>query len=101
MSELSRDVLVEKKFDFYGNEKLLNFKLNSELTVEITLNEYRDLISAVAVAEHKVSKAEADKWTRESENSKLKDENKELRAEINRYIVEFGRLPIEEDDEDE
>lgn len=51
-----------------------NFVANQELTVTITLNEYRNLIGAVAKANSKIEEANKDKYTREEENRKLKEE---------------------------
>lgn len=75
-----KDCVLEKKLDRYCAEK--NFVATSELTVTITLEEYRDLIKEVATKEHDIEKANKDKWERDSENRRLKEECEMLRKEL-------------------
>lgn len=42
------EIIKAKTEGFYAEEKSNNFVINNELTVEITLKEYRDLIKAEA-----------------------------------------------------
>ena len=56
-----------------------NFAVDSELTVRITLSEYRDLVSIKATKDVLVKQAETDKWAREQENKGLKEENAKLK----------------------
>ena len=46
-----------------------------ELTVTITLNEYRKLVTDQATMNAQIDKAEENKWARENENDRLKQEN--------------------------
>lgn len=81
MAEIEES-LLKKKLDSYSS-KYEDFQAENELTVVITLNEYRTLI---------VSKATKDKYTRESENEKLKKENKELEMKLFEYRKRYGEL---------
>ncbi len=78
------DRIKDAKFDTYGdtNKKSNNFKLENELTIEITLNEYRELVSKVATSDSRIAKAENDRYERNSENAKLKTEIAELKAKL-------------------
>lgn len=53
-----------------------------ELTVTITLNEYRKLVTDQATMLLQIDNAEKGKYVRETENSDLRKENKELQAEM-------------------
>lgn len=71
-----------KKMDSYSNEDAIDFVGDSELTVEITLHEYRELIRGKAIADEKIRKATDDKYTREAKNAELERENASLKAEM-------------------
>lgn len=75
-----KDVVLEKKLDNYGN-KDDNFVASQELTVTITLSEYRKLVSSDATRSEAIKKAEDDKYERESEIKSLKAQVAELKAE--------------------
>lgn len=76
-----KDVILEKKIDGYRcNEN--DFVASQELTVTITLAEYRQLIANDATRKEQVDKANADKWSRESEIKALKEENEALRKDL-------------------
>ena len=102
MAEIEES-LVKKKLDSYSSE-LNDFQAENELTVEITLNEYRDLIKVKSISDYKIKEAEKDKYTRNSENERLKQENKELEMKLFEYRKKFGELEEinenEERDED-
>lgn len=70
-----------KDFSHYGNSTN-NFVANQELTVTITLNEYRNLIGEVAKTTAKIDEANKDKYTREEENRKLKEEICRLKGQL-------------------
>ena len=53
-----------------------------ELTVTITLNEYRKLVIDQATMLLQIDNAEKGKYARETENSDLSKENKKLQAEM-------------------
>lgn len=90
--------LMNKKLDNWGSN-LNDFKAEKELTVEITLNEYRELIKSKATKETDIEKANKDKYTREEENKKLKKQNKELESKLFEYIRKFGDLEDKENEE--
>lgn len=75
-----KDVILDKKLDEYGCNKN-NFVAGSELTVEITLNEYRELVSSNATKNSDINKANEDKYKRDSENESLRKQIEELKAE--------------------
>ncbi len=91
--------LMSKKLDSWGSN-LNDFKAEKELTVEITLNEYRELIKSKATKETDIEKANKDKYTREEENKKLKKQNKELESKLFEYIRKFGDLEEDKDNEE-
>lgn len=91
--------LMSKKLDSWGSN-LNDFKVEKELTVEITLNEYRELIKSKATKETDIEKANKDKYTREEENKKLKKQNKELESKLFEYIRKFGDLEEDKDNEE-
>ena len=73
-----------------------NYVIENELTVEITLNEYRELVKEVATKQSDIDKANADKYDRERkiatlhlENDSLKAENYELKKRIDELSQGF------------
>lgn len=81
MDSLSvKDAVLEKKMGYSFEEN--NFLAQSELTVTITLREYRDLIEKVATRDTAIKAAENDKYKRDSENETLKKEVAALKAEL-------------------
>ena len=75
------NAVLEKKLDSYGSCNN-DFVAAQEITVTITLNEYRDLVSFKAVGQKKIDEANSDKYTRDTENAKLREEIAALKAEI-------------------
>lgn len=75
-----KDVVFEKKTDGYGYN-MNDFKAAQELTLEITLNEYRDLVTQVATKKDEIDRANADKYERENEIKRLKEQVESLKAE--------------------
>ncbi|MCI8397471.1 MAG: hypothetical protein HFJ52_07695 [Clostridia bacterium] len=97
MAEIEES-LLKRKIDSYSYE-LKDFQAENELTVEITLNEYRKLIEEKATADYRIKKAEENKYTREDENKKLKKENKELEKQLFEYRKQYGELVEPKEDE--
>ncbi|HGH0899289.1 TPA: hypothetical protein ACJHIR_001388 [Staphylococcus pseudintermedius] len=98
MSEISTtNHYYTKDFGSY-NLSEDNFVANQELTVTITLNEYRDLISEKAKSKQKIDDARNDYYKERDKNRKLEDEVKSLKQKIyelqNPNEIEFN---IEED----
>lgn len=91
-----KDVLLDKKLDRYGFENN-DFLASGELTVTITLSEYRKLVKDVATAQARIDKAEADKYERNRENERLTEENNRLKAEL--YEMQKASEVIDKDEE--
>ena len=72
--------VIKMKTDEYSSNKD-NFEIDGELTVTITLNEYRNLVSVSATKDLLVKQAESEKYTREQENRALKEQNEKLKGE--------------------
>lgn len=99
MSE-TKNLLQEKlEIDYILKNNLDNFVVDNEITVEITLREYRDLVQTNALAGDRIKKAEENRYTRENENSTLRKDVKELKKLLNQYINKYGVLEDEEDEE--
>lgn len=90
------ETILDKKLEGYGFEQK-NFKASSELTVEITLSEYRELVGKDATAKYRVDEANNDKYARENRISALEKENANLKAEL--YELR-KKLDIEESEEE-
>ena len=97
MAEIEES-LLKRKIDSYSSE-LKDFQAENELTVEITLNEYRKIIEEKATADYRIKKAEENKYTREDENKRLKKENKELEKQLFEYRKQYGELVEPNEDE--
>lgn len=67
------NAILDKKLNNYGYEHK-DFIAENEITVTITLSEYRNLIKEVATKQNDIDKANKDKYERDSENKKLKTE---------------------------
>lgn len=92
-----KDAVLDKKMNGYGFEEN-NFLAQSELTVTITLKEYRGLIEKVATRDSAIKSAEANKYSRNTENEQLKKEIATLKAELYEYQK---RLDTTSETEDE
>ena len=99
MAEIEES-LLKKKLDSYSSDNN-DFQAENELTVEITLNEYRKLIEEKATADYRIKKAEENKYTREDENKRLKKENKELEIKLFEYRKQHGELEINKNEQEE
>lgn len=99
MAEIEES-LLKKKLDSYSSDNN-DFQAENELTVEITLNEYRKLIEEKATADYRIKKAEENKYTRDEENRKLKQENKELEMKLFEYRKQYGELEIDKNEQEE
>ena len=73
--------ILGKKMDSYRFEAN-NYVAENELTITITLAEYRELIASNATKTYDISKANADKYERDAENKRLKEEVETLRAKV-------------------
>ena len=91
-----KDVLLDKKLDRYGFDNN-DFLASGELTVTITLSEYRKLVKDVATAQARIDKAEADRYDRNRENERLTEENNRLKAEL--YEMQKASEVVDKDEE--
>lgn len=76
-----KDVILDRKLDGYGANNN-DFVAQGEITVTITLNEYRKLVTDNAKAQSKIDEAIKDKYTRDTENKHLQEEIQKCKAEI-------------------
>lgn len=70
-------LVLDKKLQIYGRND--DFVAPRELTVTITLAEYRALVGADAKNSSEYDKLQKEKWALESENKKLKEALEALR----------------------
>lgn len=93
--------LTHKKLNSWGSN-LNDFKAEKELTVEITLNEYRELIESKALRDKDKEEANSIKYKleKEKENNGLKLENNKLREELLEYKLKFGEIEVEKLEEE-
>lgn len=73
--------ILNKKIESYRWEAN-NYVAEGELTITITLAEYRELVASHATKQHDIAKANEDKYKRDDENRMLKEEVEALRAKI-------------------
>lgn len=71
----------KKQTDNYGDTPN-NYVIDHELTVKITLAEYRELVTDQATMKAQIKRAEENRYSRETENKQLKEENELLKAEM-------------------
>lgn len=88
ISHFDNDAVQDKKLESYGFEKK-DFLAGQELTVTITLGEYRELVSSKATADQaiqasreKVAKLEHDMKKAQEEVDRLKAENYDLQNKV-------------------
>ena len=102
MDEEIRDdltsILVDKK-NGYGKEIEHNFKMPGEITVEITLSEYRDLVRCAENRDIKIKKAEDERFKMYWECDKLKKENEKLKEKLLKYVTEDDEEEKQEEGE--
>ena len=97
---VSTNVVLDKKLDGYGGDQnLKNFIAPQEITVTITLSEYRELVQKVATRQADIDKAEADRYERNSKIDKLTKENAELKAKL--YELQSKLDPVNEENVEE
>lgn len=92
------NALVSKKIDTYRDNQN-DFVIPSEITVTITLAEYRMLVSHDATRQLAIDAAEKDKYTRENEikavkeeNARLKGENYDLKTKIDELMAQRSEM---------
>lgn len=73
--------ILDKKMEQY-RWHARDYVAESEITITITLAEYRELIASEATKQYEIAKANEDKYKRDSENKMLKEEVDSLRAKL-------------------
>ena len=77
----SLDIVLKEKMDKY-NSNLNDYVAPSELTVTITLSEYRELVGKAAVLNASIEKEKSARYEAEKTATALKEENARLKAEL-------------------
>ena len=92
------NALVSKKIDTFRDNQN-DFVIPSEITVTITLAEYRMLVTHDATRQLAIDAAEKDKYTREKEikavkeeNARLKGENYDLKTKIDELMAQRSEM---------
>ena len=90
--------ILEKKTGGYGTD-YKNFIAPQEITVTITLEEYRTLVANNATRQKDIDAATNDKFVREQQikdvtaaNDKLKGENYDLKTQIDELKAQIAQL---------
>ena len=74
--------ILSGKMDRYDNDRFDSFVCPGELTVTITLNEYRRLVSDNALSKSKIAEKEKERCNVSQEVALLKAENTALKEKI-------------------
>ena len=94
------NVVLDKKFDGYmSSSNLHNFIAPQEITVTITISEYRELVQEVATKKADIAKAESDKYERNRKIEELTKENAELKSKL--YDLQSNQHNVKEEESDE
>lgn len=80
-TDILTNPVLQKKIDGY---RVDNFVVPQELTVTITLSEYRELVTTKAVCDSKVSEATQARWKVESERDDLRTTLTEVKDTLER-----------------
>ena len=93
-NKVEADLVLDRKMDAgrYGGGDLHNYVASQELTVTITLSEYRELVSGIATKDKDISIANDNKYQREQEIKEVKAANDTLKAENYDLKVIIGNL---------
>lgn len=99
-NKVEADLVLDRKMDAgrYSGGDLHNYVASQELTVTITLSEYRELVSGIATKDKDISIANDNKYQREQEIKEVKAANDTLKAENYdlKTIIDNLRKQIEE-----
>ena len=74
------ETILDKKLDGYGTN-MQDYKASGELTVEVTLSEYRQLVKDCVTASSRNEELKRLKYERETENKNLLGQVNALKAE--------------------
>ena len=74
--------ILTGKMDRYSETSFDNFICPGEITVTITLNEYRRLVTDKAISKSEIAEKENERWRVSQEVALLKEENTALKEKI-------------------
>lgn len=89
--------VTEKKLDGYRFE-IKDYVAEAEITVTITLQEYRQLVIDSATAEERIRVANAERSKARDEYNSMKFEKERLLNELYKYKDKYGKLPVDEEE---
>lgn len=96
MLEINEELFKAKKGGDYSRNDIRNdFAIPGEITVTITLNEYRALISANAISEKRISDLNRESYDAEAECNTLKQERDKLLKEIAELKIKISDMLME------
>lgn len=96
MLEINEELFKAKKGGEYSRKDIRNdFAIPGEITVTITLNEYRALISANAISEKRISDLNSERYDAQDECNTLKQEREKLLKEIAELKIKISDLLME------
>lgn len=82
MENATEKILNNKMQETYGYENHKNLTIDNELTVTITLYEYRELIKKVAISDNEIDKARSEKYALQRQISTLEEKIQTLKSVI-------------------
>ncbi|WP_444193384.1 hypothetical protein [Dialister succinatiphilus] len=96
MLEINEELFKAKKGGEYSRNDISNdFAIPGEITVTITLNEYRSLVSANAIFEKRISDLNSERYGAQAEANALKQEREKLIKEIAELKIKISDLLME------
>lgn len=96
MLEINEELFKAKKGGEYSRNDISNdFSIPGEITVTITLNEYRALVSANAISEKRISDLNSERYDAQAEVNTLKQEREKLIKEIAELKIKISDLLME------
>lgn len=96
MLEINEELFKAKNGGEYSRNDISNdFAIPGEITVTITLNEYRALVSANALSEKKISDLNSERYDAQAEANALRQEREKLVKEIAELKVKISDLLME------
>lgn len=96
MLEINEELFKAKNGGEYSRNDIRNdFAIPGEITVTITLNEYRALISANAISDKKLSDLNSECYDARNERNTLRQEKEKLLKEIAELKIKISDLLME------
>lgn len=82
------EMILTKKMDDY-NTKMNDFVANGEITVTITLSEYRELVESKAKKQYEIDKANSEKWEAKHKAEAMEAELNDLRKKASELQIQL------------